>query len=91
MNIPAILLIPLGILVVAIWYWIKIILRGHPEYRIDMLRQHTRDIANFHDLITWEKNPQKKTQYMALLVTFYVTLLAVLGDFLIYFVNFYNK
>ncbi|MBI5296241.1 MAG: hypothetical protein HY869_12270 [Chloroflexi bacterium] len=91
MNISAILLIPFGILVVALWYWIKIILRGHPEYRTDMLRQHTRDIANFHDLITWEKNPQKKTQYMALLVAFYATLLAALGDFLIYFVNIYNK
>lgn len=91
MNISAILLIPLGILVVALWYWIKVILRNHPEYRTDMLRQHARDIANFHDLVTWEKNTQKKTQYTVLLVSFYVAQLALLGDFLVYFINFLNR
>lgn len=91
MNLPAILLIPLVLLVVGLWYWIKSILRGHPQYRTDMLRQHARDIANFHDLITWEKNPGKKSQYTALLVSLYIALAATLGDFILYFIGFYNS
>lgn len=90
MDIPTILLIPLGILVVAIWYWIKIILRNH-DYKIDMFREHTRDIANFHDLVTWEKNPRQKKQYTILLAAFYIALLATLGNFLVYFANVFNN
>lgn len=81
----ALYLLPVFLLLaVILWYVIKGVLNKN-GYKTDPLRQHTRDIANLHDLVTWEKNPGKKSRYTMLLAFFYLSLLAALGSFLFYF------
>ena len=87
-NLPLLLLLPLALTVVGLWYVIKNVIRSN-GYPSDPLRQHTRDIANLHDLVTWEKIPARKRNFTALLVGFYVALAAFLVDFLIYFGSFF--
>ena len=48
-NLPLLLLLPLALIVVGLWYVIKNVIRSN-GYPSDPLRQHTRDIANLHDL-----------------------------------------
>jgi hypothetical protein len=74
--------VPFGVLVVALWYLIKNVLQKN-GYKTDPFRNHTKDIANLHDLINWEKNPQKRRQYTLLLGSFYAALLATVGSFLV--------
>jgi hypothetical protein len=89
-SIPFYFLLGFAVVVVALWYLIKNILR-HNDYKTDLLRQHTRDIANLHDLVTWEKDPAKKTRYTILLAGFYVTLLAMVISFFVYLVGYLQR
>ena len=86
-NIPLLLLLPLALILVTLWGVIKNVIRGN-GYPSDPLREHTRDIANLHDLATWEKNPARKRNFTTLLVSFYVALAALVVDFLIYIGSF---
>lgn len=81
-SIWSFLWVPFGLLVIALWYFIKNILQKN-GYKTDPLRNHTRDIANLHDLINWEKNSQKRKLYTLLLGSFYAALLATVGSFMV--------
>ena len=87
-NLPLLLLLPLALILVVLWGVIKNVIRNN-GYPSDPLREHTRDIANLHDLATWEKNPALKRNFTTLLVSFYVTLAALVVDFLIYLGSFF--
>jgi len=86
-NLPLLLLLPLALILIILWSVIKNVIRSN-GYPSDPLREHTRDIANLHDLATWEKNPTRKRNFTALLVSFYVALAALVVDFLIYIGSF---
>ena len=58
-NFPLLLLLPLTLILVVLWGIIKNVIRSN-GYPSDPFREHTRDIANLHDLATWEKNPAKR-------------------------------
>jgi hypothetical protein len=87
-NLPLLLLLPLALILAGLWYIIKNVIRrnGYPS---DPLRQHTRDIANLRNLVTWEKNPARKRNFTFLLAGFYVALTALVMDFLIYLGSFF--
>ena len=87
-NLPLLLLLPLALILVVLWSIIKNVIRSN-GYPSDLLREHTRDIANLHDLVTWEKNPVRKRNFTTLLVSFYVALAALVVDFLIYLGSFF--
>jgi len=87
-NLPLLLLLPLALILVVLWGVIKNVIRNN-GYPSDPLREHTRDIANLHDLATWEKNPARKRNFTTLLVSFYVALAALVVDFLIYLGSFF--
>ena len=87
-NLPLLLLLPLALILVVLWSIIKNVIRSN-GYPSDPLREHTRDIANLHDLVTWEKNPVRKRNFTTLLVSFYVALAALVVDFLIYLGSFF--
>jgi hypothetical protein len=87
-NIPLFLLLPSALILVILWGVIKNVIRSN-GYPSDPLREHTRDIANLHDLVTWENNPTRKRNFTALLVGFYVALAALVVDFLIYLGSFF--
>ncbi len=87
-NLPLLLLLPLALILVVLWGVIKNVIRNN-GYPSDPLREHTRDIANLHDLVTWEKNPVRKRNFTTLLVGFYVALAALVVDFLIYLGSFF--
>lgn len=87
-NLPLLLLLPLTLILIILWGIIKSVIRSN-GYPSDPLREHTRDIANLHDLATWEKNPARKRNYTALLVSFYIALAALVIDFLIYLGSFF--
>jgi len=89
-SISLYFLLAFAALAVALWYLIKNVLR-HNDYKTDPLRQHTRDIANLHDLVTWEKDPAKKMRYTILLAGFYVTLLAMVISFFVYLVGYLQR
>lgn len=89
-NLPLLLLLPLALILVVLWGVIKNVIRNN-GYPSDPLREHTRDIANLHDLATWEKNPTRKTRFTILLAVFYITLFAMVISFFVYLVSYLQQ